>query len=443
MSDQEQRYRDTLEFLYNRLQAFHRVGATAYKPGLHTTLALSEAFGNPHRGLRTIHIAGTNGKGSTAHTLAAILSAAGYRTGLYTSPHLLDFNERIRIDGIPVSHDEVLDFTDRFRSLPAFADGTLDPSFFELATVMAFEHFARHNVDVAVIEVGLGGRLDSTNIITPEVSVVTNISMDHTALLGDTLEAIASEKAGIFKEGIPAVIGEMVPETRPVFVSKASDTGAPLILAEESPAFSSYDSTADAIVYHTTQWGDVAGELTGDCQVRNANTIFNVLTVLIGKGFDISRAAVLKGFGHVVELTGLMGRWMKVNDSPVTICDTGHNPGAWQYLGPKLNRMAEELADKGSVLHIVLGFVSDKDISHIIDYLPAGAVYSFVQPDTPRAAASSDVAAAAARHGIHGSNYPSVAAGIDAARTMLRLGDVLFVGGSNFVVSEALPLIRH
>lgn len=443
MPDNEQRYKETLEFLYNRLQAFHRVGATAYKPGLHTTFALSAAFGNPHSVLRTIHVAGTNGKGSTAHTLASVLTAAGYRTGLYTSPHLLDFNERIRVDGHPISHDEVLDFTDRFRALPSFADGTLDPSFFELATVMAFEHFARHKVDVAVIEVGLGGRLDSTNIITPDVSVVTNISMDHMALLGDTLEAIAAEKAGIFKEGVPAVIGETVPETYPVFVSKAAEAGAPLIFAEETPAFSSYDKSSDAIIYHTDEWGDIAAELTGDCQVYNANTILHVLSVLRGKGYLITPKAVREGFGHVVELTGLMGRWMEVCEGPLTILDTGHNPGAWQYLGPRLNKISENLALKGAELHIVLGFVSDKDISHIIDYLPSNARYTFVQPDTPRAAAASDVAAAAAQHNIHGAHHPSVAEGIEAARQKLSAEDVLFVGGSNFVVSEALPVLRH
>ncbi len=428
-------YNQTLEFLFNRLQAFHRVGATAYKPGLHTTLALSEAFGSPHVGLRTIHVAGTNGKGSTAHTLAAVLQAAGLKTGLYTSPHLLDFNERIRVNGKPIAHEAVVDFAERFRRLPAFADGRLDPSFFELATVMAFEHFRREQVDVAVIEVGLGGRLDSTNVITPDVSVITNISLDHTALLGSTTAEIAAEKAGIIKPGVPAVIGEADDSTRAVFAAKAAEAGAPLIFAGDSPVYTGYDVRPDSIVYHGTPWGDVTSELTGEGQWHNANTVMTVLRELERQGYPIDTESVRKGFSDVTAMTGLMGRWQQVGDSPRVICDTGHNPGAWQYTGPRLARIP------AGQLHVVLGFAADKDIATIAHYLPAGARYYFVQPDTPRAASSADVAAKALALGINGRSFGTVAEGWQAARQAAAPGDTIFVGGSNFVVADFLKCL--
>lgn len=428
-------YNQTLEFLFNRLQAFHRVGATAYKPGLHTTLALSAAFGSPHVGLRTIHVAGTNGKGSTAHTLAAVLQAAGLKTGLYTSPHLLDFNERIRVNGKPIAHDAVVDFAERFRRLPAFADGRLDPSFFELATVMAFEHFRREQVDVAVIEVGLGGRLDSTNVITPDVSVITNISLDHTALLGSTQAEIAAEKAGIIKPGVPAVIGEADDSTRAVFAAKAAEAGAPLIFAGDSPVYTDYDVRPDSIVYHGTPWGDVTSELTGEGQWHNANTVMTVLRELERQGYPIDTESVRKGFADVTAMTGLMGRWQQVGDSPRVICDTGHNPGAWQYTGPRLARIP------AGQLHVVLGFAADKDIATIAHYLPAGARYYFVQPDTPRAASSADVAAKALALGNHGRSFGTVAEGWQAARQAAAPGDTIFVGGSNFVVADFLKCL--
>lgn len=429
-------YNDTLEFLFNRLQAFHRVGAAAYKPGLHTTLALSEAFGNPHTGLRTIHVAGTNGKGSTAHTLAAILQASGLKVGLYTSPHLLDFNERIRVNGKPISHEDVIDFARRFKALPAFQDGTVDPSFFELATVMAFEYFKRAAVDVAVIEVGLGGRLDSTNIISPDLCIITNISLDHCALLGDSTAAIAAEKAGIIKPGVPVVISEADSDTRPVFEKTAKTVGAPIIFAQDSPAFSRYETAPDSILYKDTFCGDLRSQLTGEGQWHNANGILHALTELKRLGYNISDKAVAEGFAHVVELTGLMGRWQQVGQNPAVICDTGHNPGAWQYTGPRLKSL------KTGHMHMVIGFVGDKDIAHIIDYLPREATYYFVQPDTPRAAASTAVAAEAARHGISGITYPDVKSGWQAAHAAATPEDTVFVGGSNFVVADFLKTFQ-
>lgn len=424
-------YSDTLEFLYNRLAAFHRIGQSAYKPGLDTSLMLSNAFGAPHKKLKTIHIGGTNGKGSTAHTIAAILTAAGYKTGLYTSPHLLDFSERIRVDGQGISQAEVIDFVCRFQQM----DTPCDPSFFELATVMAFEHFVRHNVDYAVVEVGLGGRLDSTNIIDPMVAAVTNVSFDHTAILGDTLAKIAGEKAGIFKPNVPAIVGEYHPETAPVFAF------ANPVFADKAGEITDYSISPECITYSTRSFGDVVGELCGDCQVKNTGTILEVVKALIAQGVNISNDAIRKGFAGVCGLTGLMGRWMKVAESPCTICDTGHNTGAWQYLGPRLASMQ-------GAKHIVLGFVSDKDISHIIEYLPADATYYFVQPSTPRAANSNDVAALANARGLHGLAYSNVAEGYEAALANIqssadaKAAPIIYVGGSTFVVADFLLHIK-
>lgn len=424
-------YNSTLEYLFNRLQAFHRVGATAYKPGLQTTFSLSAAFGNPHAGLPCIHIAGTNGKGSTAHTLAAVLQSQGYRTGLYTSPHLLDFNERIRVNGIPISHEAVVDFAKRFRRIQE-GQPHLDPSFFELATVMAFDHFAREKVDIAVIETGLGGRLDSTNIITPVLSVITNISLEHTALLGDTRAAIATEKAGIIKPGVPVVIGESDDETRPVFIAKASECESPVTFAEDNPEVLSCADKTERIEYHTRSFGIIYGELPGDEQKRNANTILTAIDLLNEAGrFSVSAGAVRNGFENVCRLTGLQGRWQKISTNPLVICDTGHNPGAWRWIGPRL-------AAQQRVLHMVIGFVGDKDISRIAAHLPRDARYYFVTPSTPRAASAADVARAAASFGIKGDIFDSVHDGWMAAKKAAAPEDLIFVGGSNFVAADFL-----
>lgn len=427
-------YQQTLDFLYTRLAAFHRVGAAAYKPGLDTTVRLSEAFGNPHRRFRTIHVGGTNGKGSVSHTLAAILARAGYRVGLYTSPHLVDFPERIRVNGQPITRDAVVDFVERFRTL----DIDADPSFFELATVMAFDWFARQNVDVAVIEVGLGGRLDSTNIITPDLCVITNISLDHMAILGDTRPLIAAEKAGIMKVGVPVVIGEDDDEVRPVFNQVGQDVGAPVIYATQSGQMLDWrlrdDSEGDSRPFVVTRdYGRFTGDLSGDCQQRNAATILTAVDALRDKGYRITADAVAEGFANVTADTGLMGRWMRVGDKPLTVCDTGHNCGAWQYLGPRLAKIAA-----GRTLHMVIGFVSDKDLDAIFPYMPRNARWYFVQPSTPRAARASAVSAKAAAYGLSGECYDSVKAGYDAARDSAADSDTIFVGGSTFVVADLL-----
>lgn len=413
-------YQETLNWLYTRLTAFHLAGAKAYKPGLETTRTLAEAFDNPHKSFRTIHIAGTNGKGSTAHTLAAIMQAQGLRTGLYTSPHLVDFAERIRVDGHPIEHNAVVEFVERFRALNL----DVEPSFFELTTIMAFDYFARQNVDIAIIECGLGGRLDSTNIITPELSIITNISIDHAALLGDTTPEIATEKAGIIKSGIPVVIGEADDTAvRKVFFDKAKAEGSEIIFADTQPFYH------DENIYTLLPYSNIVGELIGEFQWLNARTVLTACKVL-----GMHQEAVRDGFANVVEMTGLMGRWTVLSQSPLTVIDTGHNPGAWQYL-------KERLAQMPRPLHMVVGFVSDKDISHIVDFMPRDAVYHFVQASTPRAAKSDEVAGQASAYGITGTTYASVIDGYKAAVAATGSNGSIFVGGSNFVVGDLLSAL--
>lgn len=429
-------YKETTDFLFGRLAAFHRIGAAAYKPGLETTLKLSALFGNPHTKFRTIHVGGTNGKGSTAHTVAAILQSAGYRVGLYTSPHLLDFAERIRVNGKPIEHEKVTDFVERYLGL---ADNNTDPSFFELATIMAFEHFATCGVDVAVIEVGLGGRLDSTNIIDPDLSIITNISLDHTSLLGKTRAEIASEKAGIIKPDKPVVIGENDAEIAPVFKATATACGSPLTDASASNEIIRVGHTADAMIYTTRHFGTIKAELTGEFQQCNTPTILAAVGQLRKLGYNIDDQAVSQGFANVCSLTGLMARWMTIPGKVTTVCDTGHNPGAWQYLGPRLDAIAKQKS-----LHIVLGFVADKDIDSIMKFLPNTAKYYFVEPSTPRRASAIDVAAKAATAGLHGSTHTSVMDGYNnAVSDAADAAGVVFVGGSTFVVADMLEGIGY
>lgn len=425
-------YEQCTEFLFERTPMFQSLGPGAYKPGLETVTRLSEAFGSPHKGLRCIHVGGTNGKGSTAHTLAAVLQSAGYRTGLYTSPHLTDFRERIRIDGRMISRDEVCDFVDRFNSRPELME--LAPTFFELTTVMAFEHFARHKVDVAVIEVGLGGRLDSTNIISPDLSVITNISLDHTALLGHSEPEIAAEKAGIIKPGVPVVIGESEGEVREVFAHRAVETESPIYYADSMRLYDEAIETGDIIRYTATAFGDIDSELTGGCQRHNAATILCALQRLKELGYRIDSDAVRRGFADVCGLTGLMGRWMKVGDRPMTVCDTGHNPGGWQYLGPRL-------AAEGRKLHMVIGFVNDKDISTIIGMMPREAHYYFVTPSVKRGLNSVTLTSRFAEAGINGECFPTMADGYKKALSAAGEGDMIFVGGSTFVVADLLSYL--
>lgn len=417
-------YSEAIDFLYNSLPVFQRQGAGAYKPGLDTSRRLDDAFGNPHRRFRSIHIAGTNGKGSTAHTLAAMLQSAGYRTGLYTSPHLVDFRERIRVDGKMIPRESVIDFTERYL---AMALPGCSPSFFELTMTMAFEHFAREGVEYAVVEAGLGGRLDSTNIITPELCVITNISFDHTAFLGDTLEAIAGEKAGIIKPGIPVIVGEAPqPEVRRVFTEKAASAGADLTFADQHTWWTG--STPD-FTFTTERFGTFRTALQGDCQRKNTATILAAATAL-----GLPAEAVRRGFEQVVAMTGLTGRWMVLGHDPLRVCDTGHNEGGWQYLGPQI------AASASGVKHLVLGFVSDKEIDHILTHIKAidNTRLYFTQPSVERARPAASLAAEAARHGLTGLTFPDVATAYKKALASAGKGDMVFVGGSNFVVADLL-----
>lgn len=428
-------YCATLDFLFTQFPVFQNSGQSAYKPGLDNALALAAMMGNPHKGLRCIHIAGTNGKGSTAHTLAAILQKAGLRTALFTSPHLIDFRERIRVDGAMIPQERVVDFVERYLRLSS----SLHPSFFELTTIMAFEWFKEMNVDVAVIETGLGGRLDTTNIIAPELSVITNISLDHTALLGNTPEAIAAEKAGIIKPGIPVVIGEAKGEVRNVFQTVAERQGSPAVFAEDMMLWRGLKRMPDGRwLYIDTPYGNLVGELSGECQPKNAATVLASIGELRRRGFRIPDRAIAEGFENVTATTGLMGRWMKGSDSPLTICDTGHNEGGWQYIWQQLHH------HRGHK-HIVLGFVSDKDVNKILYLAKAigNSSFYFTQASVDRAMPAERVQSLAAEKKIFGCAFKSVAEAYEKALAEAGKSDLIFVGGSTFVVADFLKVISQ
>ena len=405
-------YQDTIQYLYNSTPVFEHVGASAYKEGLSNSWALDEHFNHPHTKFKTIHVAGTNGKGSCSHTLAAILQAEGYRVGLFTSPHLVDFRERIKVNGECISQDYVIDFVENERS---FFE-PLHPSFFELTTAMAFKYFADAQVDIAVIEVGLGGRLDCTNIITPILSVITNISFDHTQFLGDTLEKIATEKAGIIKRDIPVVIGETTPETRNVFIQKAKEMNAPVFFAEE---------------YNNPIANELDFELKGSYQEKNKQTILCAISHL---PLSISPSSVKEGLSHVVELTGLMGRWQTIREHPTVICDTGHNVGGWQYLSQQIK------SQPCKNLHIVFGMVDDKDIDTVMNMLPTNATYYFTQAQTKRAIPANIVEEKGKEHHLKGYVFPQVADAYKAALHHANEDDFIFVGGSSYIVADFLTL---
>lgn len=420
-------YEDTIEYLYAQLPQFQRIGASAYKPGLERVLKLSALVGDPHKQFKSIHIAGTNGKGSTASTIAAVLQSAGYKVGLYTSPHLVDFRERIRIDGEMITREAVVEFVERWLGFNA----DIEPSFFELTMVMAFDYFAHQGVDVAVVEVGMGGRLDSTNIITPVLSVITNISKDHTQFLGNTLPLIAAEKSGIIKPEVPVVIGEAEGEVRRVFVGAARMAQAPIRFAQDSMWYTDAIHASDGITYLNTQWGDVKCELTGDYQCRNAATTLAALDVLNHLGWKVNRRAVVNGFAKVCRLTGFMGRWSVIGKNPLTIVDTGHNVGGWEYLGP-------QLMSYGPRLRMVIGFVADKDVDAILSMMPPHATYYFTQASIPRAMDANELARKGADHGLKGCVISDVRQAVAMARNEAAPNDTVFVGGSTYVVGEAI-----
>lgn len=404
-------YEETIDYLYSQLPAYQRIGKAAYKADLQTTWRLAEILGNPHKHFRSIHVAGTNGKGSVAHTLASVLQEAGYKTGLYTSPHLRDFRERIRINGEMIGKEKVMDFVARYQEkFTAIA-----PSFFEWTVGLAFKYFEEEKIDIAVVETGMGGRLDSTNILTPELSVITNIGYDHAAFLGNTLELIAGEKAGIIKEGVQVVIGQTQALTEDVFRRVAGEKHSPIHFADQEIAEVTYTS-----------------DLKGIYQVHNRKTVMCALELLREAGWKISEAAIKRGFAHVVKNTGLMGRWQTLSEKPLAICDTGHNEDG-------VRMVVQQLASiPCQQLHFVFGMVNDKEAGKILDLLPREALYYFCRPDLPRGLDAGELAAAAREKGLKGIVFPSVPEAYKAALVAAGPNDLVFVGGSTFVVAEVV-----
>ncbi|WKN43652.1 bifunctional folylpolyglutamate synthase/dihydrofolate synthase [Tunicatimonas pelagia] len=424
-------YQDTLTFLLEQLPIYQRVGRSAMKKDLTNIRALSEHLENPHHKFTALHIAGTNGKGSSAHMLAAILQSAGYKTGLYTSPHLKDFTERIRIDGKPIPRSAVVQFVEYNQAYLA----SLQPSFFEMTVAMAFDYFAREQVDIAVVEVGLGGRLDSTNILTPLLSLITNIGLDHTDMLGDTLAKIAYEKAGIIKPGIPVVVGSYHPETLPVFKSKAQQEDSPLLLAFEE--YRVVRQKVDAnyqyfSVYHQEKliYPEMKLALLGSYQQYNLVGVLASVNQLLTHGFTISEQHLRAGLQAVSNLTGLKGRWQVLGSNPTVVADTGHNREALEEI---VRQISQHLYRN---LRMVLGFVQEKDLNIIFRLLPTSAKYYFCQPDIPRAMPLSQVVEAAQQYQLDFEVVSDVNQALRAAQTQSASDDFIFVGGSTFVVAE-------
>lgn len=425
-------YNESIEWLFSQLPMFSRVGAAAYKPGLERSEALSRLFGDPHRKWRAIHIAGTNGKGSVSNLIAATLQAQGYRVGLYTSPHLVDFRERIRVNGAMISKESVVEFVEQWinrntEMYCAEAEGNTDlrkdrPSFFELTMMMAFDYFAREQVDYAVIEVGMGGRLDSTNIITPILSVITNISFDHTQFLGDTLAKIATEKAGIIKQGIPVVIGEADCETEPIFRARAAACSSPM-----REAYREMDSAANAALGCT---------LRGDYQRKNENTARVAIDELRRIGVEISDTALRRGFSEVESITGFAGRWTQVADKPLTICDTGHNEAGLHYNLCQLERIMN--SRPGAKLRFVIGFVADKDVEHILPMFPRSAKYYVSQARIPRAMNYGELLSKCRSLGFEAEGFPTVGEAYARSQKEASPDDVIYIGGSTFIVADFL-----
>ncbi|KIO76209.1 dihydrofolate synthase [Pedobacter lusitanus] len=426
-------YSETLDYLYSRLPMFTRIGAAAMKKDLHNTIVMCENLGNPQNKYKTIHVGGTNGKGSTSHMLAAVLQKAGYKTGLYTSPHLKDFRERIRVNGEMMTESYVVDFTAQQKDQIE----AISPSFFEVTVAMAFAYFAAENVDVAIIEVGLGGRKDSTNIIHPELSVITNISMDHMNMLGDTLQEIAGQKAGIIKPGIPVVIGEKQEETAQVFIDEAIATSSKLVFANsELHVRDTSRKGMQLITSVYTQdkclFKDLKLDLTGFYQLKNVLTVIQSVLTLNQNGFDIPDTAIYSGLADTAKITGLQGRWQTLSESPLVICDTGHNIAGIQEVLENIN------ATEYHNLHIVIGMLKDKDITSVLELLPVHAKYYFCQPDLERAMPAAELAEQAAKFMLQGSVFETVTLALNAARKSAEADDLIFVGGSTFVVAEAL-----
>jgi dihydrofolate synthase/folylpolyglutamate synthase len=427
-------YEETLAYLYERTPAFHQVGAGAYKAGLERSLALDKEMNFPHHRYKTIHIAGTNGKGSVSHLLAAILQATGYKVGLYTSPHLMDFRERIRLNGAMIPKPYVIEFVRKHQRQIR----NIQPSFFELTSSMAFDYFRHKKVHYAIIETGMGGRLDSTNIITPILSIITNISFDHRQYLGNTLSDIAGEKAGIIKRYVPVVIGEgMKPEIKELFRKKAEENSSIISFSSEKEVLLNSIMLPDySWDFFVKDHGLIHGKLRGLFQKTNAVTVLEALKVLSGQGVGTRKNALNTGFGKVAELTGLMGRWEEISAEPKVICDIGHNEGAWAISAG----MLENAAKKHNKLHIVIGFSKDKEIDSIIKYFPQKAIYYFTNASSPRALPAEQLAEKCKSVNIKGSTSATVKEAVYKAVSHASKDDMIFIGGSAFVAGEAYPL---
>ncbi len=427
-------YEETLAYLYERLPMFTRIGAVAYKKDLHNTLALLENIGNPHTGFKSIHVAGTNGKGSTSHMLAAIFQANGYKTGLYTSPHLKDFRERIKVNGEFISESFVVDFTKR--TMPAIE--VVEPSFFEVTVAMAFSYFYENQVDIAIIETGLGGRLDSTNVIAPELGIITNIGWDHMNLLGDSLGKIAFEKAGIIKPGVPVVIGESLPETKAVFEDKAIAGHSPISFAEELMEISNHSQSMDGLTVTYVKDGNPLQyhtDLPGIYQQYNLRTVLTAIEVLKESDWQFSSDRTRYALGHVKELTGLHGRWELIRKNPFVVLDVGHNEDGIKQVIRQITAIAEKQVTDGNT-RIVIGMVKDKEVEKVLALFPKTYHFYFTNAHLPRALSAVELQQKAAVFGLHGNAYGDVNQAITAAIANSGTNELIVVCGSVFVVGE-------
>ena len=420
-------YKRAIEYLIEQLPMFQRVGSAAYKDNLDNTIYLDNLYNNPHHSFKTIHIGGTNGKGSVSHMLASVLQSAGYKVGLFTSPHLKDFRERIRVNGRMISKKAVTDFVNNFLK----TNNELKLSFFELSVSLAFNYFREKEIDIAVIEVGLGGRLDCTNIITPVVSVITNISYDHVNILGDTLQKIATEKAGIIKKNIPVIIGESQTETDSIFLEKAKKMNSPIVFSDKKYKIENTGQASYLAINENTSEEYKLG-LNGIYQQKNLATVLSSVDILNSSGIKIKKEALLNGLKNVVENTGLQGRWQKIGDHPIIICDTGHNEGGIKYITKQLEM------EKYDKLHIVFGIVSDKDITKVLSMLPLKAIYYFCKASVERSLDENILKEKALVYRLSGEAYSTVKDALEAAKNNSSENDMIFVGGSTFVVAEVV-----
>lgn len=425
-------YQETLEFLFAQLPMYQRSGAAAYKNDLSTTLALDEYFGQAHSEYKNIHIAGTNGKGSVSHMLASVLQQSGLKVGLYTSPHYRDFRERIKINGKMIPKEEVIEFTETH--YPAVEH--LQPSFFEMTFAMATDYFRLQNVDVAIWETGMGGRLDSTNVVNPEVAAITNIALDHTRFLGDTIAAIAAEKAGIIKKNIPVVIGQKQPEAQEVFLDVATRMNASLSFASEEVLLAEPVMLDNGLLLKGRSEGIKGVEIIipflAGYQIKNLKTVLQIIKILKDRGFEISTANIQEGIRKVIDNTGFIGRFQLLKSKPLTIADSGHNPAGVEEVIGQIKAL------KKPKLHMVIGMVSDKDIRQVLSLMPQQATYYFAKADIPRGLAATELQQTAAEIGLKGEVYPTVKAALDAAWKAAEDDELVFVGGSTFTVAEVV-----